>query len=104
MDQQGIMPQFEFGYGLSYTTFNYSSLSIQSSGSSVEASFTVTNSGDVDGTEIPQLYLSFPPSAGEPPMVLRGFDDIFLAAGESETVTMTIPQREMRCVFHCSFR
>ncbi|KIY66723.1 glycoside hydrolase family 3 protein [Cylindrobasidium torrendii FP15055 ss-10] len=95
MDKQGIKPQFEFGYGLSYTTFNYSSLSIKNSGSSVEVSFTVKNSGSVDGTEIPQLYLGFPAGAGEPPSVLRGFDDIFLKAGESKTVTMTISQREL---------
>ncbi|KIY53470.1 glycoside hydrolase family 3 protein [Fistulina hepatica ATCC 64428] len=94
MDTQNITPTFEFGFGLSYTTFNYSDLSISSSGSSQIITFTVTNSGDVDGTEIPQLYLGYPDGAGEPPKVLRGFDEVILSAGASSTVTMSLSQRD----------
>ncbi|KAJ4501109.1 glycoside hydrolase family 3 protein [Lentinula lateritia] len=95
MDSQGITPVYEFGYGLSYTTFAYSSLSIEASASSGSVSFILTNTGSFDGTEIPQLYLGFPSSAGEPDKVLRGFDNVFLASGAKETVTIDISQKEM---------
>jgi beta-glucosidase len=111
MDAQGITPRYEFGYGLSYTTFSYSSLSISTTSSSSSSttsssplaytiSFTVTNSGHVNGTEIPQLYLGFPSGSGEPKMVLRGFDEVQdLGVGESKTVTLGLTQREIRLVF-----
>ncbi|KAF7341180.1 Glycoside hydrolase family 3 protein [Mycena venus] len=95
MDQHAIAPRFEYGFGLSYTTFAYSGLSIASSGTSQVISFTVTNTGAVAGTEKPQLYLGYPPSAGEPPKVLRGFDEVPLAPGASQQVVMTVGQREM---------
>ncbi|KAF8908321.1 glycoside hydrolase family 3 protein [Mucidula mucida] len=95
MDQQGITPQFEFGYGLSYTTFSYSALSTTASGTSRTISFTVTNTGTFDGTEIAQLYLGFPASAGEPAKVLRGFEEVILGIGKSSQVSMTLTQEEM---------
>ncbi|KAJ7740439.1 glycoside hydrolase family 3 protein [Mycena maculata] len=95
MDSAGITPLYEYGFGLSYTTFAYSGLSIVTSGTSEVISFTIKNNGTVAGTEIPQLYLGYPPAAGEPPKVLRGFDEIPLAAGASQIVTMTVDQRGM---------
>ncbi|KAJ7101371.1 glycoside hydrolase family 3 protein [Mycena belliarum] len=99
MDAKNITPHFEYGFGLSYTSFAYSGLKITSTGSGptshVVVSFTVANTGAFAGTEIPQLYLAYPPSAGEPKRVLRGFDDVFLAIGASSTVTMNISAREM---------
>jgi beta-glucosidase len=96
MDELGRVPRFEFGFGLSYTTFTYSSLSISLSGTTYSVSFNVANSGSLAGTEIAQLYLGFPPSSGEPKMVLRGFDEVPLEIGESKTVTMVLDQRSMR--------
>ncbi len=96
MNKQGITPQFEFGFGLSFTTFSYSSLSVTSSGSSKVISFNIANTGAFDGTEIPQMYLGLPESAGEPQKVLRGFDEVVLAVGQTSTVSMTISQKEMR--------
>ncbi|KAL0064857.1 hypothetical protein AAF712_008254 [Marasmius tenuissimus] len=95
MDSKGIVPRFEFGYGLSYTTFNYSDLSISSSDDTQNIEFTLTNTGAFDGTEIPQLYLGFPEGTGEPPRVLRGFDDVKLAKGESKVVKFSLTQREL---------
>ncbi|KAJ7917186.1 glycoside hydrolase family 3 protein [Mycena leptocephala] len=99
MDAMGIIPQYEFGFGLSYTTFTYSGLEITSTGSgtssAVVVAFTVTNSGVFAGTEIPQLYLSYPANVGEPKRVLRGFEEVKLAVGTSATVTMNLSAREI---------
>ncbi|SJL05953.1 related to Probable beta-glucosidase L [Armillaria ostoyae] len=107
-DAQGIKPRFEFGFGLSYTTFEYSDLSISGStagdiasgpGSSIDPSlhesvvqvgFTLKNVGSVAGHEIPQLYISLPSSANSPPQGLKGFDNVYLEPGESTTVTMEL--------------
>ncbi|KAG6861072.1 hypothetical protein C0995_004170 [Termitomyces sp. Mi166 len=83
MDSNGIIPRFEFGFGLSYTTFAYSALSIYASGTSKVIKFRVTNAGAFAGAEKPQLYLGYPSSAGEPSKVLRGFDEVFLDIGAS---------------------
>ncbi|KAK7038385.1 glycoside hydrolase family 3 protein [Favolaschia claudopus] len=96
MDVHAITPRFEYGFGLSYTTFEYTGLSITSSATNSQVvSFTVKNTGAVAGTEKPQLYLGYPPSAGEPPKVLRGFDEVQLAPGASQRVVMTLESREM---------
>lgn len=95
MDARNITPRFEFGFGLSYTTFAYSPLGISASGSSQVITFTVTNTGFVPGTEIPQLYLGYPASAGEPKKVLRGFEEVVLGVSESANVVMTLRSRDM---------
>ena len=56
----------------------------------VTVSFTLTNNGTVDGTEVPQLYLSPPASAKSAPLNLKGFDSIFLPAGASTTVSLPL--------------
>lgn len=82
---------FPFGHGLSYTTFEYSGLSIAKH----EVSFTVKNSGAVSGAEVSQLYLGFPQSAGEPRLQLKGFHKTkILAAGQSEKVTLQLKPRD----------
>lgn len=93
-----ITPRYEFGFGLSYTTFDYSNLKIKTKGNSVSVSFNVRNSGSVDGTDIPQLYLGFPSSAGEPQRVLRGFEEVPLRAGKSSNVEITLTQQDLRYV------
>ena len=90
-DAAGEKPLFPFGYGLSYTTFKYSNLRVHESrfkepGDKLLVSATITNTGSVDGWEVPQLYLSYPRHAGEPPKVLRGFDKIYVGAGKSSDV------------------
>ncbi len=79
----GVKVNYPFGYGLSYTKFDYSDLTLTESG----ATFTITNSGDVDGAEAAQLYISKPDSAIYRPLrELKGFKKVFLKAGESATV------------------
>lgn len=88
-------PLYPFGYGLSYTTFSYSDLQLSatemSPTGSVEASVTVTNTGNVNATEIVQLYIrDLVASVSRPVKELKGFERITLKAGESKNVTFTI--------------
>ncbi|KAF8526195.1 glycoside hydrolase family 3 protein [Hysterangium stoloniferum] len=94
-DQAGISPRYEFGFGLSYTTFAYSALSVTPSGTGATISFSVKNMGERDGTEIPQLYIGFPAGVGEPPKVLRGFDEVPLRSGASKSVTFSLNERDL---------
>ncbi|KAG8692221.1 hypothetical protein FRC09_011385 [Ceratobasidium sp. 395] len=96
MASAGIKPLFDFGYGLTYGgKFDYSSLSITSSSTGYTITFKVTNSGTLKATEIAQLYIGFPATAGEPPKNLRGFEEVPLAVGASSTVTLKLSTREI---------
>jgi len=95
MESKGITARFEFGFGLSYTKFEYSNLQISTSGNGVSISAEIQNIGPVSGTEIPQLYLGFPSGTGEPQKVLRGFDDLALSVGERGTVTFKLEQQDL---------
>ncbi|CAE6386266.1 unnamed protein product [Rhizoctonia solani] len=96
MASAGITPLFDFGYGLTYGgKFDYSGLSITSTSSGYAVTFKVGNSGTKKATEIAQLYIGFPASAGEPPKNLRGFEEVPLAVGSSSTVTMNLSIREL---------
>jgi beta-glucosidase len=81
---------FPFGYGLSYTKFEYSSLSINTDGGTSVVSFTVKNTGPRAGTEIAEVYTSFPESAGEPPKRLIGWTRVALGPGESQKVSIPV--------------
>jgi len=92
-DAEKIKPAFEFGYGLSYTSFSYSDLKTNvEADHSITVTFTVKNSGAVEGTEIPQVYLSLPDSK-EPPQRLVGWSRITLKPGESQSVTIKVSER-----------
>ncbi|WP_167618262.1 glycoside hydrolase family 3 C-terminal domain-containing protein [Maribellus sediminis] len=94
-DKENIKPLFAFGYGLSYTTFEYSNLMANKTNLSKEDSLTIsldiTNSGKVDGAEIVQLYIHDPESnLPRPEKELKGFEKVFLKSGETKTVQFTI--------------
>jgi len=80
---------FPFGYGLSYTTYNYSNLKV-TPGKSVRLSFRVTNAGNRAGAEIAEVYVALPESAGEPPKRLVGWSKVKLNAGESKEVAIEL--------------
>lgn len=60
---------YEFGFGLSYTQFNYSGVTLEKNGNNVEVNVTLQNVGGVDGAEVPQLYLEYPSEAEQPSKV-----------------------------------
>ncbi len=88
-EAEGKEPLFPFGFGLSYTTFSYSSLEV-TPGAQLRVSFTVTNTGSRAGTEIAQVYATLPSSAGEPFKRLIGWEKVSLAPGESKAVSLTV--------------
>lgn len=83
---------FPFGYGLSYTTYAYSSLKV-AAGNMIQVSFAVTNTGNRVGAEIAEVYAALPESSGEPPKRLVGWSKVKLAAGESKEVKIEIDKK-----------
>ena len=119
-DSANITPRYEFGFGLSYTTFSISGLSAIATATNISAlppasaslpggnpllwdtvataTFTVSNTGTVSGATVPQLYVGFPSDTSPPetpPQVLRGFDKILLQPGESQSVTFSLARRDL---------
>ena len=123
-DQMGIEPRYEFGFGLSYTTFEYSRLSISKPSSTkgvlgpyptgpilpgghadlwdeiIEVTATITNKGSMAGAEVAQLYLGIPSPKGNsvpptPIRQLRGFDKPSIDAGKSTTVSFSLTRRDL---------
>ncbi|RZJ64401.1 MAG: beta-glucosidase [Flavobacterium sp.] len=91
-DSSGVKPEFPFGFGLSYTTFEYSKLKIDSSSKGlVLVSYTIKNTGNRDGAEVSQVYVSQPDAKAKRPVKeLKGFCKNFLKKGESKTVTVKL--------------
>ncbi|KAK2760210.1 hypothetical protein FQN54_002277 [Arachnomyces sp. PD_36] len=103
-DNAEIEPRFEFGFGLSYTTFNYSSIVIEGDfpadaelyDTVATVSATVANTGEVDGAEVAQLYIGLPSSAPDTPAKqLRGFQKAKIAAGEAATVKFELRKKDL---------
>jgi beta-glucosidase len=94
-DAHHQQPLFPFGYGLTYTNFSYSNLRVQPSHGGATAEVTITNTGNRPGTEVPQLYLTDPAAAGEPPYQLKGFQKITLNPRQSQRVTFQITRQDM---------
>ena len=89
------IPLYPFGYGLSYTTFAYSALSLEKAvlhpGDSTEISFQITNTGSADGDEVVQLYLRYPESREERPFKeLKAFKRIPFKSGEKKEIAFVI--------------
>lgn len=119
-DAQNISVLYEFGFGLSYTTFELSDLSIYKCSNDTitaqaesqpivpggnpglwnylyKATVNLTNTGSVSGAAVPQLYITLPSSApsGTPPKQLRGFEKVDLASGTSEVVEFKLMRRDL---------
>ncbi|WP_029905178.1 glycoside hydrolase family 3 C-terminal domain-containing protein [Prevotella sp. 10(H)] len=89
---------YPFGYGLSYTDFEYSSVQIPSSikaGESIEVTVNVKNTGKIDGGEVVQLYMGYPTAKEQTPLyTLKAFNRIFLKAGESKNIVFRLSPKE----------
>jgi beta-glucosidase len=98
-DSRNITPMFPFGFGLSYTKFAFSGLSLSrnvvNGTQSVRVSGTVTNVGKVAGSDVAQLYLGDPAATGEPPRQLEGYQRVTLNPGRSARVSFTITPQDM---------
>jgi len=88
-DAENKKPLFPFGFGLSYTTYRYSGLQV-TPGEKTKVTFTVTNTGSREGTEIAEVYAGLPAAAQEPPKRLVGFTRVKLNPGEKRNVTVEI--------------
>jgi beta-glucosidase len=95
-------PLYPFGYGLSYTKFSYSDLSVPAeaiaAGQPIGADVKVTNTGSIAGDEVVQLYLKFPSVKGAPNVALRGFTRIHLDPGASRKVHFDLKPRDLEMV------
>ena len=99
-DTKKIAPQFAFGYGLSYTTFEYGKITTDKTAykadETIKISFTLKNTGKVDGAEAVQVYASQPKaSVMRPAKELKAFTKVFLKAGETQTVSLEVKVKDM---------
>jgi beta-glucosidase len=119
-DAENKSVRYEFGFGLSYTTFELSDIAITKTYNGTitataapqtsipggnpslweelySVKVTLKNTGTVSGASVPQLYVTLPPTApaGTPPKQLRGFENVFLAVGESKTVKFGLMRRDL---------
>jgi beta-glucosidase len=100
-EANGNMPRFWFGYGQSYTSFEYSDVRVLcssgiASGGRLNVEVDVTNTGKVEGTEIVQLYIGYPNTAQRrPAKELKAFGRVTIAPGAMQTVQLSVPARDM---------
>ena len=110
-DAHKVAPLFPFGFGLSYTSFAYKNLKMNAgSGHTATVTFDITNTGQLSGSEVAELYVSMPAASGEPPIQLKGFQKLALApgatrhafsdfgkSGMTHTFSIITPRTRARC-------
>lgn len=95
-DKNGIEPEYEFGYGLSYTKFEYSDIEVKDAGDAIEVSYSIKNVGDYDGKEVSQIYSSAPAKVIDRPVKeLVGYDKTLIKKGETKKITVTVEKEAM---------
>jgi len=92
----GTTPLFPFGFGLTYTTFAFHNEQVTRFDGGYDVSVQVSDTGQRAGSDVVQAYLTFPSSAGEPPGQLAAFAPVSLGAGQSRTVTLSIPSSRLQ--------
>lgn len=88
--------RYPFGYGLSYTTFDYRDMQVEETDSEYKVSCEIVNNGKYDGAEIVQLYVKVPQGVFKPIKELKGFTKVYLKAGESKKVAITVKKDDLR--------
>jgi beta-glucosidase len=97
LDKNGHQPAYPFGFGLSYTQFEYSDLTVVKMDDQLEVSVTVKNTGESDGAEVVQVYVSKPDSRVErQKKLLKGFGKVFVPTGQSLEVTIPVMLDDLR--------
>ena len=87
---------YPFGHGLSYTNFNYSNIDVSEKNDTLEISFEIKNTGDIDGAEIAEVYVGDPISTVKRPIKeLKAFEKVFLKPGETKKVTLNVDIRDI---------
>jgi beta-glucosidase len=89
---KGVPVAFPFGFGLSYTTFALSNLTITKSPMGWTIAVTVVNTGKVTGRAVPQAYVTYPAAVGEPTNQLKAIGQVTLTSGSKATVVMQLPR------------
>lgn len=90
-------PLYAFGYGLSYTKFDYRNLNIKQDSQNITLNFSVKNSGKYNGDEVAQVYIQFPDLGIKTPLKqLKGFKRIHIKKGATEQISIEIPKEELR--------
>ncbi len=87
---KGITPLFPFGFGLSYTNFRFSNLTVTPTSGGALARFDVENTGTRAGADVAQAYIGMPSSTGEPPTQLKGFQKVWLEPKQTKTVSIAL--------------
>ena len=96
-DTKNVKPMYAFGHGLSYVDFEYGAIKAAAKKDVVKVTFTLTNKGGMAADEVVQLYVARPEAKVEwPAKELKAFDRVSLAAGETKTVTLEIPVKDLR--------
>jgi beta-glucosidase len=90
-DTYKVQPQFAFGHGLSYTTFDYSDLNVEKAGNTVKVTVRVKNAGTLAGAEVVQVYVNQnKPAVQRPDKELKSFEKVFLKPGESKVLNLVL--------------
>jgi beta-glucosidase len=96
MEKEGITPRFPFGFGLSYTKFEYEDLSVSCTEKTILASINVSNTGEKAGEEIIQLYVGLEHSGVDrPKKLLKGFKKILLNPNQTQRISIEIPKKDL---------
>lgn len=88
--------RYPFGYGLSYTTFDYRDMQVEETEEEYKVTSEIVNNGKYDGAEIVQLYVKAPQGVFMPLKELKGFTKVYLKAGESKKVAITVKKDDLR--------
>ena len=91
-EKNGVQPAYSFGHGLTYTTFEYSDIAVKPSQNGYNVTFTLSNTGQYDASEVAQVYVGeVNPTVLRPSKELKAYKKVFLKAGESQQVNVHLP-------------